>query len=117
MTGNEHQAQQVVTNIIVEGGVKIRHSHLLGLKLTSEFLVLAFEPRVPSEVVDRAMLGRSHEPGTRVVRHARLRPLLERGDQSILGKVLGQADIPHHAHQSGDEPRRLHPPDCVDRAM
>src|SRR5439155_3441797 len=31
MTGDEHEAKQVVTNVIVDGGVEIRHSHRLGL--------------------------------------------------------------------------------------
>jgi hypothetical protein len=34
------------------------------------------------------MLVRGHKPGSRVVRDARLRPLFERGDESILREVL-----------------------------
>src|SRR4030088_768870 len=68
-------------------------------------------------MIDRALLGGGHEPGARVVRDARLRPLLERGDESILRKVLGQTDIADDPRQPGDEPRRLDPPDCIDGAM
>src|SRR5271170_1641382 len=63
------------------------------------------------------MLSCGHEPGARVVRDARLRPLFERGDESILSEVLGETDIAHDSRQAGDEPRRLDPPDCVDGAM
>ena len=45
------------------------------------------------------------------------RPLLQRGDQRVLGEVLGQADVAHEPREPGDEPRRLDPPDRVDRAV
>ena len=45
------------------------------------------------------------------------RPLLERGDQRVLRELLGEADVAHDAREPGDEPRRLDPPDRVDRAM
>ena len=83
----------------------------------TELLVLALEQLVPAEVVDRAMLRGGHEPGARVARDARLRPLLERGDERILREVLGKTDIAHDPRETGDEPRRLDPPDRVDRAM
>ena len=50
------------------------------------------------------MLRRGHEPGARVVRDARLRPLLERGDERVLREILGQADVAHDAREAGDEP-------------
>jgi hypothetical protein len=43
--------------------------------------------------------------------------LLESCDESILCEVLGQADIAHNPRQSGNEPRRLDPPDRVDGMM
>ena len=118
MAGREHEAQQVVADVVVEGRVEIRHGHLLpGLELVTELLVFALEPLVSPQEIDRAMLRGGHEPGARIVRDARLRPLLERGDESILGEVLGKADIAHDPRETGDEPRRLDPPDRVDRAM
>ena len=83
MTGDEHQAQEVVADVIVHRGLKVRRSHLkLGLDLATDFLVLALEQRSPAQQVDRTMLRGGHEPGARVVRDARLRPPLERGDSS-----------------------------------
>ncbi len=57
----------------------------------------------------------SQAPG--LVGDARLRPLLERGDQGVLRQLLGQADVAHHAGQAGDEPGRLDAPDRLDGAM
>ena len=68
-------------------------------------------------MVDRPVLGGGHQPGTRVARHARLGPLLERGDERILREILGQADVAHDPRQPGDEPRRFDPPDRVDGAV
>jgi hypothetical protein len=41
------------------------------------------------------MLGRGHQPGARVVRDARLRPLLQRRDERLLREVLGEGDVTH----------------------
>ncbi len=118
MTGGEDEAQQVVAHVIVERGVEIRHGHLLlRFELAAELLVLALEPLVSAEEIDGAMFRRGHEPGARVVRDARLRPLLERGDKSILRQLFGKADIAHDPRETGDEPGRFDPPDRVDGAM
>ena len=57
------------------------------------------------KLVDRAMLRGGHEPGARIVRDARLRPLLERGDERVLRELLGEADVAHDPREPGDEPR------------
>ena len=78
----------------------------LRLELAAELLVLALEQRVAAQQIDRAMLRRGHEPGAWIVRDARLRPLLERGDERVLRELLGQADVAHDAREAGDEPGR-----------
>ena len=65
--------------------------------------MFAFEQPVAAEVVDRAMLGGSHEPRPRPFRDAGPRPLLERCYERLLRKLLGNADIAHHAGEAGDE--------------
>ena len=60
------------------------------------------------------MLGGGHEPGARVVRDARLGPLLEGGDERLLREVLGQRDVAHQPRDAGDQPRGLDPPDGLD---
>src|SRR2546429_2499564 len=118
MTGCEHEAQEIVADVIVERGVEIGHSHLLlGLQLATKLRVLALEPFVSAERVDRTVLRGGHEPSARVVRDARFRPLLERGDQSVLRELLGETDIAHDPRETGDDLGRLHPPDRIDGAM
>ena len=118
MTGREHEAQEVVADVVVDRGVDIGLAHLLTyLELATQLLLLALEPRRSAQSVDRAVLCGGHEPGARVVRDARLRPLLECGDEGLLREVLGQADVADDPRETGDEPGRLDPPDRVDRAM
>ena len=87
------------------------------LQLAAELLVLAVAQGPAAQLVDAAPLRGGHEPGAGVVRHARLRPRLERRHQRVLGEVLGQADVADHPRQAGDQPRRLDPPDRLDRAV
>src|SRR5713226_8437139 len=118
MTGREHEAQEVVADLIVDRGVEIRLGHLLlGLEPATELLLLALEQRTPAQQVDPTTPRDGHEPGAWVVRDARLRPLLERGDERVLREILGKTDIAHDPRETGDEPRRLDPPDRVDGAM
>src|SRR5437588_261380 len=79
--------------------------------------MFAFEKFVPAKVIDRAMLRGGHEPGAWVIRDARLGPLFERGNESVLRELLGKADVAHNARQPGDDPGRLDSPDRVNRAM
>lgn len=43
-------------------------------------------------------------------------PLLEGRDERVVRDVLGEADVADSLREAGDEPRRLEPPDRVDRA-
>src|SRR5260370_87057 len=71
MTGDEHQAQEVVADVIVDRGIEVRHGHLLlGLHLLTELFVLALQPLASAQQVDRMMLSGGHQPGARVVRDA-----------------------------------------------
>src|SRR5258708_29983683 len=118
MTGDEHEAQEIVANIIVERGVEIGHGHLLlGLELATELLVLALEELVAAPEVDRAMLRGGHEPGAGIVRDAGCGPLFEGGDESVLREFLGDADVADDAREAGDDAGGLNAPDGVDGAM
>ncbi len=64
--------------------------------------MLALEPLVAAQQIDGAILRGSYEPGAGVARDARLRPLLERGDQSIVRQILGQTDVAHDPRQTGN---------------
>ena len=101
MTRDEHEAQQVVADMIVERGVEVRHRPFtFVLELGADLLVLSFVQRVAAHRVDRAALGRGHQPRARIVGHARRRPLLERGDERVLREILGEADVADDARRA-----------------
>jgi hypothetical protein len=115
---SRHQAEQVVAEMVVGCGVQVR---LVGLAreagVAGKRLQLLRVAGLAAQGVDRTLLGGGHEPGARVVRHARRRPLLERDHERVLRQLLGQADVAHHPGEPGDDPGRLDPPDRFDRAM
>src|SRR5713226_5590471 len=53
-------------------------------------------------------------PSSSCLRSSRL---LRRGDEGVLRELLGETDITQNPRETGDEPRRLDPPDCLDRTM
>src|SRR5580704_15894502 len=115
MTGNEYEPQQVVANVIVDRGFQSSHGCLLpGIDFASELFMLTFEKFCAAEGVNGAMLRRGHEPGTRIIRDARLWPTLEGGDERVLCEVFRETDVAHHARESGNEPGGLDSPDRVD---
>src|SRR5258705_8822977 len=118
MVRHENQAKEVVADVVVDRFVELSHYHLLAcVQLVSQLLVLALDTLGSTERVDCAMLRCRHEPGARIVGNARLRPPLERGNESVLREVFSQTDIAHNTRQSGDQFRRLDSPDCIDRAV
>ena len=84
---------------------------------TADFALVAVRPAVAPKEIDRAILRGGHEPGARVVRNARLRPLLERGDEDVLRELLGQADVALDPRDAGDEARGLDAKDRADRGV
>src|SRR3989449_10458639 len=69
MTGREHEAQEIVADVIVERGGQLSLGTLLvGFELVPELDVLALEQLAATQGVDTAVLRRGHEPGARVVR-------------------------------------------------
>ena len=79
--------------------------------------MFSFEQLVAAEKIDGSMLRGGHEPGAGIFRDARFGPLIERRNEGLLREVLGDADVAHHAGETGDQLRLLDPPDCVDRAV
>ncbi|MDJ0345147.1 hypothetical protein QMK19_31900 [Streptomyces sp. H10-C2] len=43
--------------------------------------------------------------------------MFERGDERVLGELLGEADVVHHPREPGDDGGRLEFPDRIDGAM
>jgi hypothetical protein len=118
MAGREHQAQEIIANIVIDHCFEIRYCPFLpGVEIAADLLVFLLEPLVSAEEIDRTVLRGGHEPGARIVRNSRIRPLLECRNKSVLREILGKPDIADDVCQAGDEPRRFNPPDCVDGAM
>ena len=118
VAGGEDQAQEVVVERV--GGLRgeVGRVRLAAqLHVAPQLLGLAPVHVGAPQAVDRAVLGGGHEPGARVVRDARLRPLLQRRHERLLREVLGEADVAHEAGEARDEPGGLDPPDGVDRAL
>ena len=68
MTGREHQAQEIVSDIIVDCGFEIRHGHLLpSLEFAAKLSVLTLEQLAAAKPVDGTMLRGGHEPGAWVI--------------------------------------------------
>src|SRR5215510_15947022 len=112
MTGDEDEAQQIIAHRIVDGSVEVGLRRLLfDFELVSELGMLALNEFVSPSAVDCTVLRGGHEPSARLVRDARYRPLLERGDESVLRKFLGEVNVAHDPRETGDDLCRLDPPD------
>ena len=118
MAGDEHEAQQVVADGVVDGGVELRGRRVAtGLELVTELFVLTVEHLAPAQLVDRPMLRGGHEPRPRIVRDARPGPALERHDERVLRQVLGQADVAGDTREPCDQPGGLDAPHGIDRVV
>ena len=116
MTGDEHEPEQVVADVLVERGLEIRTDRRLDDGVGCNLLVRALQHLLPPELVEGPVLRRGHEPGARILRDAGLGPALERGDQRLLGQILGEADFADHADEATEKPRGLDPPHRLDGA-
>lgn len=118
MAGDEHQTEEVVSNAVVDRRIEIGHGHLLlRFELAAKLLMFALQELVSAPEIDGAMLRGGHQPGPRIVRNARLGPLFERSDQSVLREFFGQPNISHDVCKTGDDPGGLNPPDRFDGAV
>jgi hypothetical protein len=71
MACGEHQTEQVVTDLVVQRRLGIRHgTRISGLQVPADLLNLAFEPLLPANEVDGPVFRRRHQPRARIVRHA-----------------------------------------------
>src|SRR5262249_30683294 len=116
VAGDEDEAEEIVANV-VERRVEVWRCVLLDLQLVTELGVLAVGELVAAEEIDRPMLGGGHQPGARLFGHAWPGPFLDRSAQRVLGKLLSNADIAHHAREAGNELRLLDPEHRLDGAM
>ena len=119
VASREHQAQQVVANVIftrrIEAIDKIGcHMRFQSFQVSTQFFLLFGVQRDLAQPVQRAVFGSGHQPGSRVVGHAVGRPMLQRSHQRVLRQLFGHAHIAHDACNMGDDLGRLLPPDGGD---
>ena len=117
MARHEDQTQDIVLNVLDPRDQVGLIELLEDFQLAPDQLTLALERDLPAQCIDAPALGGGHQPCARPVRDARLRPLLERGDERVLGQILGHRHVAHDPSQPGYQPGRLDPPDGVDRTM
>jgi hypothetical protein len=84
------------------------------LELGGQHRRLVGEALGAPQAVDRLVARRPGDPGGRLVRHAVARPALERDDEGLLDRLLGQVDVPQHASQHRDRPSRAVAEQAVD---
>ncbi len=118
VAGDEHEAQQVVTDRIVQRRIELWDGLLLKIQqVVANLLVFLRQPLGPAQLIDGATLRRGHEPGSGVVRDPGLGPGLERGDKCLLGQVFCLPHVADHPGEPGDELGGLDAPDRVDGPM
>jgi hypothetical protein len=67
-----------------------------------------------AQAVDRPVARDADDPGARVVRHPVARPALQRSNEGLLDRLLGQVEVAEDADQRRDRPPRLSPEQAVD---
>jgi uncharacterized protein YfaT (DUF1175 family) len=118
MAGDEHQAQQVVADVVVRETVRIvAHGVSVQFEFDAVFVLAAGVQGALAQMVDGPPLRRGHQPCGGVVRHAVDGPALQRDDQHVLRQFLGDADIAGHARHARHQLRGFHAPERVERAL
>ena len=112
--GDEDQSQHVVVDVV---GVPTEVGIRPGVQVAGHLHILRVETFLPTPAIDCPSLGHGGEPGARISRDTRLRPLRQRLDQRLLRQVLGDTDITHHPCQGGDDLGCLHTPHRVNGAV
>ena len=79
--------------------------------------MFALEQLIASQMIDRAVFRRAHEPGGGIVGNAGLRPLFQRRDKGVLSQIFGNAHVPDDACETADDAGGFDAPDGVDDAV
>lgn len=107
MARGEHQAQEIVADVVVERiGDGVGAVAWLA-PIARELGVLGVDDPGAAHVVERAPLRGRHQPRARVVGHAIGRPALEREDERVLCELLGAPEITREPREPGHEAREL----------
>src|SRR6478752_9609001 len=110
MAGGKDQPKQLISDVVVQGRIKIGHGLLLGLHLPGNHLVLTLEHSITAQMIQGPPLGSGHQPCAWFFWNACRGPVLEGGQQSVLRQLLCKRYIAQHCRQASDQPRLFDPP-------
>ena len=113
VAAGEDQAQPVVGDGGIHFGLLVRGGGCERLELAH----LVLQAARPSDAVDRPVAGGRDDPGAGVVRRTPLGPDLERDDEGVLHRLLGEVEVAEHPDERGDRPSRLLAEQAVDVAL
>ena len=101
MAAREEELERVVALRRIEHGVRARRAR------RGEHLALAPVPRaLAARVVGEAPARHVEEPAAGVRGHAADGPLLDRGQQRLLHRILGRPEVARAPHERAEHPRR-----------
>src|SRR6266513_724032 len=113
MAAGEDQPQPIVGNgalghllVLVGGGHQ-------GLELAH----LVLEAAGPANAVDRLVPRGRRYPAARIRRHAALGPDLERDEERVLYRLLGEVEVAEDPDERSDRPPRLLAEQAIDRVL
>jgi hypothetical protein len=103
VTADEDQAEQVISDGVVEAGIEVRHGLFSCGEVACQLFVFTLGDGVAAEQIDGAAFGGGGEPCRGIIGDTRLRPLFQGGDQCFLRQVFDEADV---AGEAGQAPSR-----------
>jgi hypothetical protein len=119
VAAGEDQPKPVVGHLVI--GLRLLGVDLLGPGGKSlqalEHLLLHLKRPLAPQPVDRLVAADPGDPGARVVRDAVCRPALERDDERLLDRLLGEVEVAEDPDQARDRPSRLVPEQAVDELI
>src|ERR1700716_635191 len=99
MARHEDQPEEIVGQVAVDDLVDVEFR--AGRHRGCDLLVLVPLGVAPSNSVDGEESGGSGQPCGRVVGYALLSPLLECGDEGVLGEFFGGVDVTDESYEAG----------------
>jgi hypothetical protein len=112
MAAGEDQPELVVLEGLV---VELERLGVVGFEPHGQLDDRSVESGAPAHRVDRLEAACGYEPGGGLRRNAVPRPLLDRGGERIVHRVLGEGEVAEHPDQGREHAARLSPVGPVDR--
>src|SRR5262245_20063218 len=112
MTAREDQPQPIVLDVL---GFTGYGAHGLCLEALGQLRLGRVEAGAAAHGVDGLEAAGGYEPRARVGRRPRPRPLLDRGREGLVQRLLGELEAAEEADQRGEDAARLGAVDRVHR--